>query len=123
MAATGERAVAGRTSRLIGPHEQVTWEAHHLRRRWRLTVRIIAFDPPRHFRDVMVRGPFGRFVHDHRFASFGGATTMVDEVEFASPLGPLGALADWLVVRRHLATLLANRAEALRCEAERQAAS
>ena len=37
MVGSGERAVAGVTSGLIGPGEQVTWEARHLGRLWHMT--------------------------------------------------------------------------------------
>lgn len=47
-AETGERAVAGITSGLIGLDEQVTWRAHHV---WwqELTSKITAFDRPNYF--------------------------------------------------------------------------
>jgi len=43
-ASTGERAVGGVTSGLLGAGDTVTWEARHLGRRWRLTARIAAYD-------------------------------------------------------------------------------
>ncbi len=49
MIVSQERAVAGVTSGLIGYGEEVTWEARHLGRRWRMTSRITEFDPPRRF--------------------------------------------------------------------------
>ena len=66
---TGERVVAGRASGLMEQGERVTWEATHFFVRQRLTVEIVAFDRPRHFRDAMVRGAFRRFDHDHDFES------------------------------------------------------
>jgi hypothetical protein len=39
MADTGERAIAGRTSGLIGAGETVTWRARHVGLRWTLTSR------------------------------------------------------------------------------------
>src|SRR5688572_15352099 len=68
MAHTGERAVAGRTSGLIGLGEEVTWRGRHFGFVLDHTSRITAFDPPRHFRDEMIRGRFETFVHDHFFA-------------------------------------------------------
>src|SRR3712207_102992 len=67
LGGTGERAVAGRTSGLIGPGESVTWEARHLGARRRLTVAVTGFDRPSYFRDVMTAGAFRSFAHDHRF--------------------------------------------------------
>ena len=110
---TGERAVAGRTTGLIGLGESVTWEARHLGLRRRLT-----FDRPTYFRDVMTRGAFRSFAHDHRFEAQGGGTVMTDEVEFRSPLGPLGWLVDALYMTGYLRRLLEGRCEAIRREAE-----
>jgi hypothetical protein len=45
---------------------------------------------------------------------------MRDIVEFRSPLGPLGAIVDVLVMRRYLRRLLAERAGAIKAEAERR---
>ena len=87
MRATGERAVAGRTSGLIGLGEEVTWEARHLGVRQRFTSRITEFARPHYFQDRMVRGAFRSFAHDHFFESDGVGTLMRDVLEFHSPLG------------------------------------
>ena len=118
MAHTGERAVAGRVAGLIELGETVTWEARHLGVRQRLTSRITAFDFPRHFRDEMVSGAFRSFVHDHRFEVRGDRTIMVDEVEFRSPLGMLGALVDFIFLAGYLRRMLTARSAAIKREAE-----
>ncbi len=96
LGGTGEKAVAGRTSGLIGMGEWVTWEGRHLGVRQRLTAEIAAFERPAHFRDVMTAGAFRSFAHDHRFEERGGRTVMTDVAEFRSPLGPVGWLIDRL---------------------------
>src|SRR5262249_33807978 len=106
MQQTGERAVGAVTSGLLGLGEEVTWSARHLGVRQPLTSRITAFDRPHHFRDSMVRGAFRRFDHDHFFAMRGADTEMRDVFDFESPLGPLGRLADALVLERYLRSLL-----------------
>lgn len=116
---TGERAIAGRTSGLIGLGESVTWEARHLGARQRLTVKVTAFERPNHFRDVMTRGAFRSFAHDHRFDPWGAGTVMTDDVEFRSPLGPLGWLVDQLFLTGYLRRLLTERCQAIKREAER----
>jgi ligand-binding SRPBCC domain-containing protein len=115
---TGERAVAGRTSGLIGLGESVTWEAWHLGVRQRLTAEVTAFDRPAYFRDVMTRGAFRSFAHDHQFVARGGVTVMTDEVEFRSPLGPLGWLVDTLFMTGYLRRLLEGRCQAIKRESE-----
>src|SRR5439155_10558977 len=94
MAHTGERAVAGRTSGLIGMGEEVTWRARHFLVTQHFTSRITAFDRPRYFQDSMQRGAFRSFVHDHTFEARGGGTAMTDVLAFAAPLGTLGLRAE-----------------------------
>ena len=117
-AETGERAIGGVTSGLIGLGEEVTWRARHFGVWQTLTTRITAFDSPRHFRDSMVRGVFTRFDHDHFFAPHDGGTEMRDVFDFTSPLGPLGRIADALVVTRHLRALLERRNQEIKEVAE-----
>ena len=113
-ASTGERAVGGVTSGLLGAGDTVTWEARHLGRRWRLTVRIATCDRPRFFRDEQVRGPFRRLVHDHFFEPADGGTRMRDVFEFASGFPPL----DRLVLGPHLRRFLERRNELIKRTAE-----
>lgn len=121
MAATGERAVAGRTSGLIELGESVTWEAKHLGVRQRLTAQITEFDRPHHFRDEMTAGAFRSLVHDHRFEERDGRTVMIDELVFQSPFGPLGRLVNRLFLTAYLRRLLDGRCQELKREAERVA--
>jgi ligand-binding SRPBCC domain-containing protein len=93
------RPVAGVTRGLINFGEEVTWEGRFLGLRQRMTSRIVAFDRPRSFADEMRRGPFRRWRHTHLFEPRDGGTLMRDRVEFASPLGPLGALFDLLYLK------------------------
>lgn len=110
LRATGERAVAGVTSGLIGPDESVTWEATHFLVRQRLSSRITAFDRPRHFRDSMVSGAFRRFDHDHLFEPDGrGGTIMRDVFDFTAPLGVLGRIAEVAFLTRYMRRLLEER--------------
>ena len=116
---TGERAVAGKTSGLIGAGEEVTWCARHFGIWHEHRARITAFDPPRHFRDEMVEGRFAHFRHDHHFDRTDDGTRMTDVLDFASPLGPLGALVDRVVLGDYLRRLLEGRNALIRRRAER----
>ena len=116
---TGERAVAGVTSGLIGLGESVTWEARHLGVRQRLTSQITAFDPPRYFQDTMTRGAFKHFAHDHYFEPDQDETVMRDVISFGSPAGPLGWLFDRAYLANYLRKLIADRGQVIRSEAER----
>lgn len=118
-AATGERVVAGRASGLFELGDEVTWEARHLGVRQRLSGRITAFDRPRFFQDRMTRGAFRSLEHDHLFESQGdGATRMTDVLRFVAPFGPLGWVAERLVLARHLRQFLERRNAVLKRLAE-----
>ncbi|MEM9368188.1 MAG: SRPBCC family protein [Planctomycetota bacterium] len=115
---TGERAIEGRTSGLIGLGETVTWEATHFGVRQQLTSKITHYERPHSFRDSMVRGAFQRFDHDHFFDVDQSGTVMTDVFDYTSPLGPLGHLADRLFLRRYMQRLLQARNEVIRSVAE-----
>ncbi len=114
MESSGEEAIGGVTSGLIGLGESVTWRAKHFGLTWTMTSRITQLDRPRCFVDEQLRGPFKRFRHVHRFESVASGTRMIDEVEFAAPLGVLGTLAEKAVLHRYLPKLIAERNDYLR---------
>lgn len=115
---TEECAVAGVTRGLIGMDGEVTWEARHFGVRQRLSVRVTAFDRPKHFQDVMISGAFSRLVHDHEFEEHPEGTLMRDRFEFASPLGILGKIADWLFITSYMRRFIIRRNAALKQLAE-----
>ena len=108
-ASTGERAVAGVTSGLIGPGEQVTWRARHFGIWQSLTVRITEFERPVHFADVMVRGAFQSMEHHHYFEPSSDGTIMRDVFSYEAPLGILGRIAEFLILDRYLRSFLIER--------------
>lgn len=62
------------------------------------------------FRDVQVSGPFARWQHTHRVDPDGpSACYLEDRIEYALPLGAVGALAGGSLVRRRLARLFDYR--------------
>ena len=121
MGPSGERAVAGTLSGTMGLHDTVTWEARHFGIPFRMTSAIIACEPSARFVDEQQRGPFGRWHHEHLFTDLGPATTsMVDVVDFASPLGPIGRAVDALVLTRYMRKLMIQRNVWLKSELERR---
>lgn len=115
------RAVGGVTSGPISLGEEVTWEATFFGVRQRLTSRIVAMERPRTFTDEMQAGPFKRWRHTHTFEAKDGGTLMTDGVDYASPLGPLGALFDALYLKRFLTRfLVAHNADIKRFAEERE---
>jgi ligand-binding SRPBCC domain-containing protein len=82
----------------IGPFTQ-TWVAEHT-----------AFERGRMFRDTMVRGPFPRWEHTHKFIPDGAdACWLEDCVEYVLPLGAFGQALGGGYVRRKLERLFAYR--------------
>ena len=120
---TGERVVAGVMSGPMALGDEVTWEAVHFGVRQRLTARITAYERPHRFVDEMVHGAFARFTHEHRFEPMPDGTRVVDVFDYASPLGPLGWLADALFLEAYMTRLLAGRAAHLKRAAERSSMS
>jgi ligand-binding SRPBCC domain-containing protein len=103
---------------LIELGETVTWRARHFGLWHTLTSKIVEFDRPHAFTDVMVAGPFKSFRHDHHFTVDGGRTVMHDVFVFESPFGVLGRLANALVLRRYMTDLLERRNRVLKDTAE-----
>ena len=110
--------MAGVTRGLIGFEEEVTFEARHFGLRLRHTSRIVEFDRPLRFVDAMTQGVFASFVHEHVFEEVPEGTRMIDSLDYRAPLGPLGRLAEWLFLDRHLLRLLRDRAEGIKEAAE-----
>ena len=85
---------------------------HRVPVRWR--TRIEAWEPPRRFVDVQIRGPYSLWEHTHTFEEDGpGATIIEDRVRYSIPFGPLGELADRLLVRRDLKQIFDYRRDAV----------
>jgi ligand-binding SRPBCC domain-containing protein len=89
--------------------------------RWR--TRITVWEPGVRFVDEQERGPYALWRHTHAFEARGETTLVRDVVEYALPLGPLGAIARLLFVRRALERIFDFRSEAIRRILERGGAS
>lgn len=109
MADSGERAVAGVTSGVMGLGDTVTWRARHFGVPFTMTSAITAHDRPRRFVDEQVSGPFRRWWHEHRFEGTDEGTRMTDVVEFESPAGLIGRVVNALVLTRYMRRLLDQR--------------
>jgi ligand-binding SRPBCC domain-containing protein len=112
---TGERAVApGRTEGLLELGDIVTFEGVHFGIRQRFTAKIVEFDRPRRFVDELVKAAFKSMRHVHEFEPRDGGTLMRDTLDWVSPLGILGLIADKIAVRRHLQNFVARKQQALK---------
>lgn len=115
---TGERAVAGVTSGLIGLEETVSWRARHFGIWQTLTSKITAYHRPHFFVDEQLSGAFKSFRHMHRFFKHAGQTVMVDVFDYQSPLGFLGKIADKLFLEQYMFNLLKERNKTIKEYAE-----
>ncbi len=85
---------------------------HRVPVRWR--TRIEVWEPPRRFVDAQIRGPYSLWEHTHTFEAEGPEATIIrDRVRYAIPFGPLGELANRLLVRRDLRRIFDYRREAV----------
>lgn len=80
---------------------------------FRWTTVIERFEPGVRFVDSQGRGPYASWVHTHEFHAVPGGTLVVDSVDYALPLGPLGLLARTLFVRRSLDRIFDHRVAAI----------
>lgn len=81
---------------------------HGVPLRW--TSRISELEEGVMFADEMLSGPYRRWYHRHRFRPVPGGTEIVDIVEYALPLGPVGRLVHTLSVERQLRAIFDFRA-------------
>jgi ligand-binding SRPBCC domain-containing protein len=115
----GERVIHRPDHALLQLGEEVEFEGRHFGLRQRLRARIDVFYRPHHFRDVMIRGPFRSFAHDHSFEPTAAGTIMRDRVQFAAPIPLLGLLIERAILRPYLHRLLRTRASEIKQAAER----
>ena len=83
---TGEEAIGGVTTGLLGPGQFVRWRARHLGVKQQLASEITAYDRPVFFQDTMIEGAFRFMQHDHFFAEMApNLTEMKDHFVFEAP--------------------------------------
>lgn len=122
MQASKEQAIGGVTSGVMRLGDSVTWRARHFGIVFRMTSAITEYQPPSRFVDEQQRGPFRRWRHEHTFTPLAnGQTRMIDIVQFQSPFGLLGYLADSLVLGHYMPHLLQQRNAWLKTTLEERA--
>jgi ligand-binding SRPBCC domain-containing protein len=85
---------------------------HRVPVRWR--TRIEVWEPPHRFVDMQIRGPYSLWEHTHTFEEDGPEATIIrDRVRYSIPFGPLGELADRVLVRRDLKQIFDYRRDAV----------
>lgn len=102
-----------------GVGQRVTFSSRRFGVSRDLKVEVTEFDRPRRMVDEMTEGPFAAFRHIHEFIPNGNGTLMRDTIEWMSPLGILGKIADGLMLKRTLMKIVRGRNAKLKSLAER----
>ena len=118
---TREAATGATEGHRAGSGDTLTFDATHFGLRQRLVSRITRFERPTLFADEMLRGAFHFLRHTHEFEATTDGTVMCDRLEFTSPLGLLGRLADRLFLERYMRRFLETRNANLKRIAEEAA--
>ena len=78
---------------------------------WRTEIR--EWNPPHHFVDVQLKGPYKQWIHCHEFTPIPGGTRITDHVDYELPLSPLGDVA-LPIIKLQLGRIFRYRTEATR---------
>ncbi len=76
--------------------------------------RVARWAPGSGFVDFQEKGPYRAWWHEHAFRAAGPSTVMEDRVCYAPPFGPLGRLADRLLIVPALRRIFRHRADVIR---------
>lgn len=119
-ASSNEKAIDGVMTGLINKDETVTWQANHLFKTRQFTSKITEMISPVSFTDEMIKGDFKSFRHEHHFKAAANGTIMIDLVDFETPYGKIGKIADALFLRSYLEHFLIKRNKVIKEYAETQ---
>jgi ligand-binding SRPBCC domain-containing protein len=75
--------------------------------RWKS--KITAWDPPLHFADEQLKGPYRKWLHDHTFHVEGEYVVMNDRVQYQVPGGIIAPLIHFLIVRPQIRAIFGHR--------------
>ncbi len=118
MDKTGEEAISGTTSGLVGLDDTVTWKGKHLFKTRFFTTRISEIDPPEKLTSKMIKGDFKSFEHQLFFKEAENGTILIDIIQYEMPYGFFGGLVDRFYLRSYIEKIIHQRNETLREYAE-----
>jgi len=70
---------------------------------------ISAYNPPFSFADEQLIGPYKTWHHEHTFSQTTNGVIVGDHLQYSLPLGPLGAIAQAVMVKRQLESVFRYR--------------
>jgi ligand-binding SRPBCC domain-containing protein len=117
---TNEKAIGGTMNGLINKNETVTWQAKHLFKTRQFTSKITEMEKPIFFIDEMIKGDFKNFRHEHHFKAAENGTIMIDLLNFETPYGIAGKIADRIFLKSYIEKLLVKRNKVIKDYAETQ---
>ena len=117
---TNEKVIGGVLNGLININETVTWQAKHLFKTRQFTSKITAMQSPDFFIDEMLKGDFKSFHHEHHFKAVENGSIMIDLINFESPYGVIGKIANRLFLKSYIEKLLIKRNTVIKDYAETQ---
>ncbi len=82
-----------------------------IRMKW--TTEITHIDPMHYFIDVQQEGPYAFWHHQHHFTPQNGGTLMHDILHYKVPYGPIGTIADLLMVNNMVDEIFRYRAKSI----------
>ncbi|WP_432412838.1 SRPBCC family protein [Rasiella sp. SM2506] len=106
---TDETAIGGVISGLINFGESVTWRGKHFGMYLHHTSKITTFERPSKFTDVMTKGHFTYFAHQHIFDTSEDGTLMTYILTYKTPFSIFGNLFDYFILKDHLTNFLKHR--------------
>lgn len=117
---SNEKAIAGKTSGLIELNETVTWKGKHFGFYLTHSSKITEMELPNYFVDIMEKGHFKSFRHEHYFKEENGFTTMKDVLIYETPFWIFGRFFDSIFLENHMRNFLLERNAILKNIAENQ---
>lgn len=117
---SNEKAIAGKTSGLIELNETVMWKGKHFGFYLKHSSKITEMEFPNYFVDIMEKGHFKSFRHEHYFEEENGFTTMKDVLIYETPFWIFGRFFDYILLKNHMRNFLLERNAILKNIAENQ---
>src|SRR5829696_1631863 len=74
---------------------------------WMTEIRHV--EPLKYFVDEQRKGPYKLWHHQHHFKSIEGGVEMIDIVHYRLPFGPIGNIANGLIVKKELEKIFSYR--------------
>lgn len=105
------RILTGRIDMRPGAEIDYVIRMNGLPMKWKTL--ITEYEPPSYFVDLQMKGPYSLWHHRHDFVETPDGTIVADTVDYSLPFGPLGHLAQALMVRRQLLEIFDYRQNAM----------